>query len=333
MNLKQMKAINDLYLTDKHPWPRGALRLKPTIDRRLDKPIEDMRDLEKFGKLNKDVYLNIFSDDQIRSKEYDKIFIDIDDPIPDYARMKLLSVGNALNEKGLKYTVLRSGGKGYHIYIFFKSVWISNYRECCLKMMSVLGLTDLVDLAVFEPKRVSRIPYSYHSDGKQCIPLGNDVFEIDQEAKLVVEVNPNFHSIFKTFDTPDRRYTMGKIIEGRESELFSDNQYYPECMSMLVADAEEGVDLGHVERVELGKFLLHVYGGDVDKVAKHYTQMSDYRERKTKYQLEHLKKGQYKMMNCKSMLTNGLCPIEEQSECPFSPTLNAFLKHERENKT
>ena len=66
-----------------------------------------------------------------------------------------------------------------------------------------------------------------------------------------------------------------------KSKWFSKLEYYPECMQLLTTEAQRGTSLGHSERLEMGKFLLHVMGGDVDLVKPYYQLMPDYREEKT----------------------------------------------------
>ena len=337
MNQQQQTAIKKLYLRDKHSLPRTGLRLKitrdsdkPTLDKR--KEISSITDMQKFCVLNTDIFLSLFSEDQIKSKEYDCIFLDIDDPIPRMAYVKLMLVCTKLMENNIKYTVLQSGSKGYHVYVKFNKVVLSSYRECVINWLRDLEILDNVDTNAIDTRRVTRIPYSNNSKGNTCIPLGNDVYDISLapvEKPLELFTNPMLHLTLKKFDQSENRMKMGGVKEGVKSEIFKSREYFPECMGMLVDEALSGTDLGHVERVELGKFLIHVYGGDLEKIKTYYTKMSDYKERNTMYQLNHLKKKGYKMMNCKSLMDNGLCPVEEQCECPFNPSINWIIKKER----
>ncbi|KKL64425.1 hypothetical protein LCGC14_2165200, partial [marine sediment metagenome] len=80
MNSVQRLHIFLLYCRDKHPFPRGGLRLFPEIQRagtETDPVLKSMEELEAFCKFNKDTFINLFSDDQKRSKTYDMIFLDI----------------------------------------------------------------------------------------------------------------------------------------------------------------------------------------------------------------------------------------------------------------
>ena len=332
MNAKQKEAIETLYLRDKHSLPRIGLRLTPMLERRGEEnPLSGMEDIEKFIKLNKDVFISLFSIDQIDSKEYDCIFLDIDDPIPRMAFIKLLTVCDTLKRNGImKYTILKSGSKGYHVYVRFKTVMLSNYRQCVLNWLKSVKLNEIVDVAAVETKRVTRIPYSNNGKGTQCIPIGNDELSlslIPKEAELVVETNDNFHTALKKFDESEVR-AKGLIMDG-ESKLFNKREFFPECMGMLVDEALSGTDLGHHERFEMGKFLLHVHGGDINKVAKYYSKMSDYKPRTTKYQLNHIIIRNYKMSNCKNLRNNGMCPMANQSDCPFAPSLNHFMREDK----
>ena len=56
----------------KYPYPRGGLRLYPTLaSRRGEQSLSSVDEVEEFTKLRKDVFLNLFSEDQKESKTYD----------------------------------------------------------------------------------------------------------------------------------------------------------------------------------------------------------------------------------------------------------------------
>ncbi len=87
---------------------------------------------------------------------------------------------------------------------------------------------------------------------------------------------------------------------------------YPPCIKRLYDALLAGRHLSHVGRFALTSFLLHV-GVDTEELIRLYTSVSDFDERLTRYQTEHIagKKGsgtKYLPPNCDTLKTHGLCP-------------------------
>lgn len=87
---------------------------------------------------------------------------------------------------------------------------------------------------------------------------------------------------------------------------------YPPCIKRLYDSLLAGSHLSHVGRFSLTSFLLNV-GVDPDELVKVYTSVSDFDERLTRYQIEHIagKTGsgtKYLPPNCGTLKTYGLCP-------------------------
>ena len=323
MSNQQRKEIFMLYFRDKHPIPRGMLRLYPELNRKgsvESESVEDILQMEAFLQFNIDVYINLFSDDQKRSKVYDMVFIDVDDSDNNIALEKKNKIVDTLNENGLRELyVFDSGSKGYHIYVPFESTLLSNFRAAVIGWLKSLGIDKLIDVSAIEPNRVTRVPYSINSkSGKECIPI--------QGFNQLI-YNNGLGKIIKTFDKENRT----SIVETKQrlkkkSDIFSDEKYYPECMQILVNEAKQGTDLGHIERVEMGIFLMHVYGDDVKTCLEYYKKMSDYSEHVTGYQLNYISKQNLKSRQCDRLREEGICPFksaeEAKEQCPFYPSLN-----------
>jgi DNA primase large subunit len=96
-----------------------------------------------------------------------------------------------------------------------------------------------------------------------------------------------------------------QIIRAQESE-------YPPCVSDLMKRAAKGQHLSHVERFTLVTYLLH-QGISVDSVVSLFSNVADFKEDKTRYQVEHLagQKGgrtqPYITYNCTTLQTHGVC--------------------------
>ena len=87
---------------------------------------------------------------------------------------------------------------------------------------------------------------------------------------------------------------------------------YPPCIVALMKRATEGKHLSHVERFTLVTYLLR-QGISVDTIVQMFSNVSDFKEDKTRYQVEHLSgvrmgKEPYMPYNCSSLQTHNVCP-------------------------
>jgi DNA primase large subunit len=87
---------------------------------------------------------------------------------------------------------------------------------------------------------------------------------------------------------------------------------YPPCIKRLYDALLARRHLSHVGRFSLTSFLLNV-GVNTEELIRVYTSVSDFDERLTRYQTEHIagKKGsgtKYLPPNCDTLKTHGLCP-------------------------
>ena len=90
---------------------------------------------------------------------------------------------------------------------------------------------------------------------------------------------------------------------------------FPPCMSNLYFDLSAGKDLPHIGRFTLTAFLINA-GMELEDIVKLYTSVTDFDEKLTKYQVEHIAglvggKTRYKPLGCSRMKTHGLCPGED----------------------
>jgi DNA primase large subunit len=87
---------------------------------------------------------------------------------------------------------------------------------------------------------------------------------------------------------------------------------YPPCIKRLYDSLVAGQHISHVGRFTLTSFLLNV-GMTVDKLIEMYTSLSDFNQRLTRYQVEHIAgvRGsgvKYTPPSCDTLRTHGLCP-------------------------
>lgn len=96
-----------------------------------------------------------------------------------------------------------------------------------------------------------------------------------------------------------------QVIRAQESD-------YPPCISELMKRISKGQHLSHVERFTLVTYLLH-QGISVDTIVNLFSNVPDFKEDKTRYQVEHLagkrlgRTQPYIPYNCASLQTHGVC--------------------------
>lgn len=103
-----------------------------------------------------------------------------------------------------------------------------------------------------------------------------------------------------------------QIILAEESE-------YPPCIKNLMDRTAKGQHLSHVERITLVTYLLH-QGVTTNGVINLFSNVTDFREDKTRYQVEHLagQRGSrtvYKPYNCATLQTHGVCVNPNDPVC------------------
>lgn len=337
--MDQQESVINLFLRDDNPLPRGTMRTYPVLDRRGGDGVESCKSLSEimnFCKHNKDVYINLFSDWQKEQHVYDMIFLDIDNEDLQTSICSAIKIVVALEVADIhEYNMYFSGSKGFHIYIQMEPTLLNNYRVAVMGFLKGLNILDLLDKVVFEPNRVTRVPYSINSKtGMRCVPV-TDILDVElcdlpniQCEEQILKPNENLGKRVKEFDSEKREESSPMMASSKPSEMFSDVLLYPECITEMVDDAMDGVHLNHVQRMEMAKFLLHVHGHDIEKVSKYFEKQDNYIPSKTQYQLNYISSRDLKMLNCQSMDDQGLCPMKDQHECPFAPTLNSFIRKE-----
>lgn len=80
----------------------------------------------------------------------------------------------------------------------------------------------------------------------------------------------------------------------------------PPCIEKLLEQARAHQNLNHNARLSLAVYLL-AKNLPIEKVDSIFSNMPDYDSKKTKYQLEHIRKRGYSMPSCATMLSYGLC--------------------------
>jgi DNA primase large subunit len=100
----------------------------------------------------------------------------------------------------------------------------------------------------------------------------------------------------------------------------------PPCIEKLLEQVKKHENLNHQARWSLAVYLVGK-GMGIEKVVSLYSNLPDFNEKITRYQLEHIKKRGYTVPGCSTMLTYGLCC----AECRIGNPLNWKSKEERMN--
>ncbi len=100
-------------------------------------------------------------------------------------------------------------------------------------------------------------------------------------------------------------------FEAVVQEIKAQQSDYPPCIAALMKRATEGKHLSHVERFTLVTYLLR-QGISVDTIVKMFSNVPDFKEEKTRYQVENLSGKRlgtepYMTYNCSSLQTHNIC--------------------------
>ncbi len=105
-----------------------------------------------------------------------------------------------------------------------------------------------------------------------------------------------------------------KFLKGAKHFIKRDKSL-PPCIQELLEKAKKGFDLSHVERLVIATFLLN-RGYDIEETVKVFSELPDFSEEKTRYQVEHLSglkgsKTKYSPPSCETLKAYGICRKDE----------------------
>jgi len=240
------------------------------------------------GYLRKDMYVQVFSDWQIQHKFYDTIFFEVDihseesqdDMFQEMFEVKDIIEGR-LNQFGISYRCMFTGGRGFHFYLDFPPVYIRDYKATVLKFLDDLGIIDLVDTAVVEPARIARIPYTKHLKSglySIMIPRGASIEEVIEASKsnrvlsgLVGTVTPS-DVILKYLDLDVVQESPVKTFDSHTGKYTG---WFPECVIRIMEKLLVNQHATHDERKHLAGYLMH-FGYTDDEILDFFRPASDF---------------------------------------------------------
>jgi DNA primase large subunit len=140
------------------------------------------------------------------------------------------------------------------------------------------------------------------------------------EKRLDAKELPSFPE--KITETAERLLDLAKERIGKEEmEGFPktvSQSAFPPCIVALQEEVAKGHHLSHVGRFTLTSFLVRI-GMPSEKVAEMFKSFSDYNERLTRYQIEHIagergSRTQYTPPQCSTLQTHGVC-VNQDALC------------------
>ncbi len=81
---------------------------------------------------------------------------------------------------------------------------------------------------------------------------------------------------------------------------------YPPCIKKILSDLYQHKNLSHYARWVLAVYLFNI-GMSMEKIKQLYSNLPDYNEKITTYQLTHIFNRKYTMPSCNKMVMYGLC--------------------------
>ena len=335
MQPNQFKMIHEIFLRNyETAYPRGGLRIINGIKIRAGANATSLYDFSRisnFCKLNRDVFINIFSESQYYARTYDLIYLDVDDTSLEKALETTKRIVGKLRSHGhTEMIVICSASKGFHIYLPIKATTLNNYRVAVMSYLNNIGVEGY-DPAVIEPKRVSRVPYTLNTkSGLYAVPVKdlNDTEAIWKSLKYgdaeptTCGVNEALGASIKAFDPKEVKANSYEMVGYNKGVISDDLNLAPKCITEML----EAREVGHVGRILLCTYLLHAYKGDVQKVVEVFAKYPNFKQAQCEYQVNYIAERQLKFQSCTNIDNSGYCPLSEEAkqECYAYPNLNGL---------
>jgi DNA primase large subunit len=133
----------------------------------------------------------------------------------------------------------------------------------------------------------------------------------DEKKRLIEEaVKKHVESIPVVKDPPDIIKKAGERliaeIPKSESKVIINVESHPPCVARLFEEVEKHNNLPHHARWFLATYLIGI-GMTEDQITSIYSNLPDFSEKITRYQISHAKKKGYSIPSCSTIMTYGLC--------------------------
>jgi len=176
-----------------------------------------------------------------------------------------------------------------------------------------------VDLPVF----VSNCPRSvdYRLINRRIVSGRVDVKEAEVKRLIEEAVRKRVADLPVAKDPPDIVKKAGEELLGdipkAEGRPVINAEDHPPCITKILESADKHENLPHQARWYLATYMLNI-GMKEEAVAKMFTDMPDYNERTTTYQVSQIARKGYSAPACPTIVTFGLCV----AQCNIGNPLN-----------
>jgi len=182
-----------------------------------------------------------------------------------------------------------------------------------------LSFTDYLRNTTHLKDKKWKLVNRFLSDGKVCVNRNEIARLLSEEVRRYVEKRlevkqlPRFPSEILEIAEKIRQLSVEKIGKA-EMEGFPKvvvQEAFPPCIRALYESASGGRHLSHVGRFTLTSFLVNI-GMTPEDVNNLFKNFSDYNERMTRYQVEHIagergSRTRYTSPKCDTLKTHGVC--------------------------
>ncbi|NPA23938.1 MAG: DNA primase [Crenarchaeota archaeon] len=167
---------------------------------------------------------------------------------------------------------------------------------------------------------------------KHIVNMLENASKNDIIREIIVEQIGNELKKLETKLLPRTALSISKLARN-----VSENQIFPPCINLILADVRSGGNPSHMARFTLASFLLNYYvkilkipvEEAVEKVVDVFRSVADFDERKTRYQVQHIAglvggRKFYLPPSCDELRSLGLCPTE--GKCRVKNPLGYVVK-------
>ncbi|VVC02702.1 DNA primase large subunit PriL [Candidatus Bilamarchaeum dharawalense] len=133
----------------------------------------------------------------------------------------------------------------------------------------------------------------------------------DEKKRLIEEaVKKHIENIPLVRDPPDLIKQAGQKllneIPKSESRIIIKVESHPPCIAKLLEEMKKHNNLPHHARLYLVTYLLAI-GINENQITEMFSDLPDFNEKVTRYQVGHIKKKGYNVPTCATVMTYGLC--------------------------
>jgi hypothetical protein len=270
----------------------------------------------------RDYYIQVFSDWQIRHRIYDTIFFEIDvhpegkkqfdkleDAVPIMLETKEV-IDIILDGLGIAYRCFFTGGRGFHYYLDFEPTFIVDYKTTAIKFLNDIGILGIIDSAVVEPARIARLPYTKHlkCGGYSIYTNGANAEDIirssnNNEVLMAPVINLRKTTILDYLDVdaePPKRVEVPDYVGKYDGIL-------PECVLRIMKKILVDQHAVHEERIHLAGYLKR-FNYDDSEIVEYFRNTSDFQYDFAMEQIASISNnGHYSCRKVRQILPD-LCP-------------------------